>query len=231
MKLDLFDPYNIRVRLSSSIILFAPIMITLFLCFNDIYTIASSSIIVFILLSFTNYIPILQRRINKAKIFPEDRAAKLLHLEDATFDLLTKKRYYDRLSRMDVSLALFEQPDNSEEFRKCCKSAIVCLRARTRDNHLVQEENINYGFCKNLYANKKVGIILCVALNTFIFIYTKHLFITQAIKPINNYVAFVLNLSILIFWFFGINKKVLEETADKYAKTLVEAIDAVSLTV
>lgn len=205
-------------------------MITLFLCFNDIYTIASSSIIVFILLAFTNYIPVLQRIIYKTKIFPEDRAAKLLYPENRTFDSLTKKRYYDRLSRMDVSLTIFEHPDSSEEFRKCCKSAIVCLRARTRDNHLVQEENINYGFCKNLYANKKAGMVLCVGLNIFIFFYTKHTFITQAITPVNNYVAFVLNLSILFFWILGVTKEILEESADKYAKTLVEAIDAVNLT-
>lgn len=44
MKLDLFDSYNIRVRLSSSIIIFAPLALTVFLCFDELFTFISSSV-------------------------------------------------------------------------------------------------------------------------------------------------------------------------------------------
>ena len=48
MKLELLDAYNVRARLSPSIILLAPIAITLFLCFEEIRTLASSSVIIFV---------------------------------------------------------------------------------------------------------------------------------------------------------------------------------------
>lgn len=61
MKLDLFDSYNIRVRLSSSIIIFAPLALTVFLCFDELFTFISSSVLVAILLAFTNCLPIFSK--------------------------------------------------------------------------------------------------------------------------------------------------------------------------
>lgn len=62
MKLDLLDTYNIRTHLSPSIIVLAPVAITIFLCFQEISTFASSSVLIAVLLAFTNYLPILQRQ-------------------------------------------------------------------------------------------------------------------------------------------------------------------------
>ena len=61
MKLELLDTYHIRVRLSASIIVLAPVAITIFLCFQEIATIASSSILIAVLLSLTNW----QNRLKK----------------------------------------------------------------------------------------------------------------------------------------------------------------------
>lgn len=68
MKLELLDTYHIRVRLSASIIVLAPVAITIFLCFQEIATIASSSILIAVLLSLTNYLPIVQRQIYQKKL-------------------------------------------------------------------------------------------------------------------------------------------------------------------
>ena len=53
MKIELLDAYHIRVRLSASIIVLAPVAITIFLCFQEIATVVSSSIIIAVLLAFT----------------------------------------------------------------------------------------------------------------------------------------------------------------------------------
>ena len=63
MKLQLLDTYHIRVRLSASIIVLAPLAITIFLCFQEIATLASSTVLIAVLLAFTNYLPIVQRQI------------------------------------------------------------------------------------------------------------------------------------------------------------------------
>ena len=63
MKLELLDTYHIRVRLSASIIVLAPLAITIFLCFQEIATLASYTVLIAVLLAFTNYLPIVQRQI------------------------------------------------------------------------------------------------------------------------------------------------------------------------
>jgi len=50
------------------IIVLAPVAITIFLCFQEIATVVSSSIIIAVLLAFTNYLPIVQRQIYKKKL-------------------------------------------------------------------------------------------------------------------------------------------------------------------
>ena len=89
MKLDLLDAYNIRARICPSIILLGPIGLTIFFCFEKIYTFASSAILIGILLAFTNYIPILQRSLRKKNSHQINYAAKFLEIDDSTFDSLT----------------------------------------------------------------------------------------------------------------------------------------------
>lgn len=224
MKLELLDAYNIRARLSASVILLAPIAITVFLCFNEVATIASSSAFVFVLLAFTNYVPILQRRFQRKN----DRinyASEFLLPGDQTIDSVTKERYYRKLATIDESFSPFSSPEDTPAFRKCCDSAVEYLRAHTRDNHLVLEENINYGFCKNLFADKVIGIIICSLLMLCLSIYAAVDF--NCLKNISPeyYYAFAFNSAILLFWIFGVTKNTLKASAIRYAKTLIAAID------
>ena len=224
MKLELLDAYNIRARLSASVILLAPIAITVFLCFNEVSTIASSSAFVFVLLAFTNYVPILQRRFHQ-KNDRRNYASEFLLPDDQTIDSVTKERYYRKLAAIDDSFSPFNSPEDTPAFRKCCDSAVEYLRAHTRDNHLVLEENINYGFCKNLFADKIIGIIICSFLILCLGIYAAIHFNCVNNISAEYYYAFVFNGITLLFWIFGITKNILKATAIRYAKTLIAAID------
>ena len=123
MKLDLFDSYNIRVRLSSSIIIFAPLALTVFLCFDELFTFISSSVLVAILLAFTNCLPIFQRHICQKRVTFKNYAVEFLLPHDNTLNLVTKKRYYNFLVKTNVAFAAFQSPNDSESFssmlRKC----------------------------------------------------------------------------------------------------------------
>ena len=192
MKLELLDTYNIRARLSASIILFAPIALTSFLCFDEITSFATSTVFISLLLAFTNYLPILQRHICKNQKY-ENYASQLLRADNTTLDTVSKKRYYDKLAQIDDSFSFFATPNNSKEFSDCCDSAVIYLRNHTRDNRIVQEELINYGFYKNLLSSKPIDI-------TMIF-----------------------------FWRFGVNREMFENTAKEYAKVLIAAIDTIKV--
>ena len=226
MKLDLFDTYSIRTSLSASIILLAPAAITIFLCFEEVTTLASSSVLVSVLLAFANYIPVLQHKKHDRRIPFTNYASLLLSVDDPTIDSVTKERYYRILSKADPTFASFEHPNNSEAFQKCCDSAVIYLRNRTRDNRLVQEENITYGFCRNLLANKAVGIILCISFAGIAAGYSWLKYASFSAIPVQNYFAVVSDLSLLLFWVFGVTKQVFKSTAIRYAKALLSAIDS-----
>ena len=229
MKLELLDAYNVRARLSASIILLAPITITVFLCFDEINTFASSAVFIGLLLAFTNYIPILLRRVYGSKQYSVNYAVTFLMPKDNTIDAISKHRYYETLAKIDASFALFLNPNDSDEFKKCCESAVVYLKSQTRADHLVQEENINYGFCRNLIRSKGIGIVLCSALCVVIAIYSFVKYESLAQIPTSHYSAFAINVFMLLFWCFGITKKALDNTAKTYARTLLAAIDTIRL--
>lgn len=225
MKLDLLDAYNIRARICPSIILLGPIGLTIFFCFEKIYTFASSAILIGILLAFTNYIPILQRSLRKKNSHQINYAAKFLEIDDSTFDSVSKNRYYKKLANINNSFLLFNDPSNSPEFKTCCKSAVIYLRNNTRNNHLVSEENINYGFCKNLYASKPIGKTICLILALFTAIYSFFSVNTFYDIPLQNLVAFSSNILFFLFWKFGITDEMLNQASRRYAITLISAID------
>jgi hypothetical protein len=227
--IELFDAYNIRARLSASIILLAPIAISVFLCLEEVRSLATSAVILIVLLAFANCVPILQRRHRKRKNKEtKDRAYELLLQSDNTFDSATKERYYDKLASLDESFLTLKEPDNSDEFKALCKSAVLFLRNRTRDNRLVLEENINYGFCRNLIETKTTGIWICVLCLASVAIGSWLMFGSLCQIPVQNGFAFIADLGILLFWIFGIKDEDVELAALNYARTLVMAIDTLN---
>lgn len=225
MKLELLDPYHIRVYLSASIIVLAPLAITLFLCFQEIATFASSTVLIAVLLAFTNYLPIVQRQIYQKKLPFKNYAAQFLMPDDETINPASKKRYYKKLAEIDQTFSEFQQTNISKNFYQCCESAARYLREKTRANSLVMEENINYGFFRNLVSSKAIGIALCIVFSLLIAVYSLLRFKSLLQIPTGNYIAFSLNILLLLFWILGVNKGTLENIAKQYAKSLLSAID------
>ncbi len=225
MKLELLDAYNIRARLSASIILLAPVAITLFLCFEELSSLASSSVILLVLLALANYLPIWQRRISAPNAPTKNYAAQMLHLNDSTFDKTTKARYYKKLASLDDVFLPFGAPDDSESFQACCESAVLFLRNRTRENRLVQEENINYGLCKNLLVNKNMGIIVCILSAVLAGSYSVVAYKTISNIPAYHFIAFFSDILLMLFWIMCASEKALENSAIHYAKALIMSID------
>lgn len=225
MKLELLDAYNIRARLSASIILLAPLAITVFVCFDEIHNITTSAVFIGLFLAFTNYIPILLRMVYGSKQYSVNYAAELLMPSDPTISLNTKHRYYEILADLDTSFELFLHPDDTDEFRKCCESAVAYLKTHTREDHLVQEENINYGFCRNLLRSKYIGILICISMCCFIAVYSLLTHESISEIPTVHYFAFATNIVMILFWCVGVTQRALDNIAKTYARTLIAAID------
>ena len=150
MNIKIFDVYNIRARLSVYIIIISPVILTLYAMYEPVRSFSFSVVFIAILCAFSNYLFALQRYIQKDKIYG-NTTAKYLYLEDGHINACTKKRYYRKLSLMDEGFSIFDTPTNSNEFKEACASAIQWLRNNTRENRLVQEENMLWGFYKNYF--------------------------------------------------------------------------------
>ena len=225
MKLDLLDSYHIRARLSVSIIFLAPVALSMFLCFPEIVSFPTYSVIICVLLALTNYTPILQRMLNKKQDC--NYAANFLMPGNQEIPQARKERYYQKLVNIDPLFECFSSPNDSPKFHDCCENAVAFLREKTRDSHLVLEENINYGFCKNLYEIKIPAIVLCFLCNMFIAVYSIIHCHGLTLIPFEYYFAFALNTVLLVFWIAGVTKDVLARAGKKYAATLLSSIDGI----
>lgn len=226
MKIEIFDQYNIRARVCPCIILLSPVVLTLFLCFSDVFNYVTSAVIIAIFLSIANCIPVIQRMIFKrSKIEQVNYASQYLNISDTTIDSISKKRYYKKLSEYDPVFDKLNTPTDNRMYIQLCESAVRMIKSKTREQNLLLEENINYGFCKNMLLNKRYGLILCSINIIFIVVYSLVTNITITIIPRENWIVFSLTILMLLFWIFVINKRIVQESGKRYAIALIEAID------
>lgn len=235
MDLNIFDVYNLRARLSPSLILLSPLFISVFLCFEKARTISATSSTLLILLAFANSVPIIQRRLRDKwqgeggnKITEKNnRAAEMLSKSDKVFDSVSKERYYRKLASFDESFTPLVSQDDSNTL-ECRESAVLYLRSKTRENRLVLEENINYGFCRNLTENKSAGMIISAVCFAVVIIGSSLAFDSLSDIPFLNYLAAIGDMLVLLFWKIGIRPSDLDRAAENYSKALIMSIDTLN---
>lgn len=226
MNIKIFDVYNIRARLSVYIII-APVILTLYAMYEPVRSFSFSVVFIAILCAFSNYLFALQRYIQKDKIYG-NTTAKYLYLEDGHINACTKKRYYRKLSLMDEGFSIFDTPTNSNEFKEACASAIQWLRNNTRENRLVQEENMLWGFYKNLLSLKIIGIIFSIIAIIILITISLPINMKEFFYSSLNMGVLIIDISFVLFWILGVNKKIYTVLDEKYAYALLGALDTMS---
>lgn len=225
MNLNLFDTYNIRARLSVYVIVISPIILTIYFLFESVRTFSFSAIFVAILFAFSNYLFALQRFFQKQQPVYKNIAAELLYKSDPRIDNCTKQRYYNKLSQLDKSFKIFKSPSDNDDFKNACTSAITWLRNNTREIKLVQEENMLYGFYKNLMSFKFIGLI-STTIAIIILLLTSMPVSTKDFLHTPTYVVLLLfDTFCLILWSLGTSKKICQILAEKYAYALLGTLD------
>lgn len=95
--------------------------------------------------------------------------SQLLRHRDETVDVTTKRRYHDCIARIVPDVRVPTVEDERADTRAADAVYDSCTRfliEQTRDRKrfpLVFKELVSYGFCRNLWALKPVGIGLAVA--------------------------------------------------------------------
>ena len=123
------------------------------------------------------------------------------------------------------------------------ESAVAYLLEATRDHEkfpLVLEENINYGFRRNLWGMKPYGVGIAslatlAAWGLFLsdllvsggeLVWYERLFVDPEPDLTVRLIGSMLNMSMLVGWIFVIRPEWVKTTADAYAERLIAAVDA-----
>lgn len=228
MDFKIFDTYNIRARLSVYVILITPVVLTLYIIYEPIRSLSFSAIFIAILTAFSNYLFALQRFWQKNKDYKKN-AAEFLYLEDERINPCSKRRYYHKLSKLDEDFEIFNRPSNNTDFKIACSSAIQWLINNTRDNRLVQEENMLFGFYKNLLSFKCMGIITSVSALLLLIIITP-ISLINFFHLKTNIALFTMDILFIIFWILGVTEKILIVLIEKYTRALLGVLDTIDIT-
>lgn len=115
-----------------------------------------------------------------------------------------------------------ENPKQADDVYEACTSF---LRERTRDNDLVFAENCNYGFRRNLWGMKPVGLTLAIVGTAAVGIRSLVVYLEGAAGELVIAVALLVNIGLLIAWTKVITPSWVKLAADAYAERLLSSLD------
>lgn len=160
------------------------------------------------------------------------RPTELLLMHSGTMDPALRARRHVALASlfpdMPIPTATEETADRDAAYKRF--SAITTLvislcRKNPKDYPLVFEENCNYGFRRNMFGLKPIGLaisaITSIALGLLLF----GAFSTHQEVPVISIAFEAVNVSMLLVWIFWVNEAMVRRGADVYACRLFEAID------
>ncbi len=160
-------------------------------------------------------------------------STQILRFSNNIIDSHTKKRYHDFLKKeTGIGIELTEEfeSENLIEADRIYTSWSKYLISKSRDSkkfNLLFQENINYGFRRNLLGLKPVAItiILLLLFGSFGYSYFKSNF--EFVLSVELLSAGIVLFLSLLFWLLIVNEKWIKYVAFEYAKRLMETIDNV----
>lgn len=231
----IYDPYTLRVRISVGIIVMAPLILSIYLLIPGTRDISFTVILIIIAFGMCNFMISLSRHLGRKalkKCFTGLLPAQQMLLpSDNSLDSITKKRYHRFLSSKVKNLTFTK---DAETLNASCLSAVNWLIAQTRDSNkfpLIKEETINFGFVKNLYGLKTIGIVISLFITVIegAALFVKNKFGLDMIEYPNLIASLIISLSFFLLWVCAINKELVIDSGKKYARALLSACDSETL--
>lgn len=239
------DPYNRRARLQPALIAIVPMVIVGLLLYPEIETHAVTIVTILAYCGGSVWLTQLGRERGK-KIEPflfqawggKPSVALVRHLDDR-LNAMTKMRYHQFLEKNVPHFTLPSREAEEEDpsaADNMYQTATDWLLSKTRDTktfRLVFEENMNYGFRRNLYALKPFALILdLVLLSVLVMVtFTRETIVRGGIfktfADIDGYIyaAFFVVAVHAVAMTALVTKNWVRTTADAYGHQLLAACD------
>jgi len=236
--MNLPDAYVLRARVAPVIIITLPFIVALFTSLTtgtEWLTIATAGGVGLAILTFVAQLGRERGKKIEALLFEEWGGAPttvMLRHRDSQMDVTTKERLHSRLCAKVENLVLPNAEEERIDHKKADKlyeSAVYWLRSNTKDNgefNRLHEENISYGFRRNLLGLKPLGLglaIFFIGLNFWIYrpatMEQASIYITQS--------SILAAIALTGFLVFLVRKSWVKSAADSYAFALFNAMDSI----
>ncbi|HDR5269091.1 hypothetical protein E8M24_30065 [Bacillus thuringiensis] len=233
--LSIFSKYELKARVFPAFLVLLPIGFTVLIWYPDLISLSGSFYIIIFIVSTLFFLAKIARERGKAiqtKLLKEWEGfptTRMLHHSDNSIDPVTKKRYHLYLQKTipGIEIPTLEQElENPTYYEQQYTSAVKWLIENTRDNDHLLQDNINYGFSRNLLGIKFLGILCCIIaiiINIFAA-YQIHNLNLLAI-PLKIWLSILINFLFLLLWIFYVNKKWVRSSSEAYARTLLSTCE------
>lgn len=236
MNMNLFDTYNLRARLCVSIFYAAPFIFDIICLTHKAFSITEGVVLSAVCVTVCQALLGIHRApINGHPV--KNTAAELLS-PLSTLSEGTRARYYRKLASFEpefqplldyIAPSSCDTEGHSDDIGKLCADVISWLRAKTRNPEtfrLVYEENINYGYSRNMFRLKPIGIganLLSAALFGIYLISVRDVF-TWGEHGLYC-LCLMIHLISTLYLHCCINASSVDAAATRYARALLETID------
>jgi hypothetical protein len=227
------DRYERRARLQPALIALFPLALAATALFPDerlaIGALASTSVYFGLTALLAQFVRKLGKSAQPALYLSwgGPPTTRLLRHREPALGATTRVRVHSNLKKLIPTLTI---PSPKEEVRdpdaadEIYDSAVKYLLSKTRDRTrfaLVFQENINYGFARNLFGlRKRVGIPAAAVGSLLCAVATGVAWRRGGFPPV-AFLSMVVDLGLLGLWVFGINPGWVKVAADAYARELL----------
>lgn len=240
--IGLFDEYTLKARFLPACLAGLPLLALIasyfdwnkFLISNVIVGALIGFVMIFLLSNFSRYMgkKVEKKLLEEWGVFP---TTQLLRHVDTTLNKEKKKKIHELLTEKS-SINLPSEQDEIDDPDKAdylYNEVIVWLRGETRDEKILLNENITYGFVRNSLGLKPIALVICV-ISIIILIILFFLNYQHSLRELGEFIIFIkkiklalwltLAISLLmpLYWIFFINKSNIRSIAIDYAKTLID---------
>jgi hypothetical protein len=235
---QVFDPYARQARLAPALITLFPVALLLAVWLPALQSILGGLVSLAAAFGILLWFSQIARDEGKRKE-PElyrqwggKPSVAMLRASDTRIDRITKARYKKFLVNRVPGLVF---PSEDEERRdpttaeSACESATAWLLTQTRDIKrfgLLFQENVSYGFRRNLWGLKRLGIAISLGsavVSSAVVAYQVSLH--HQLPRMECMIGTVLVWVFCGWWIFRVNPSWIKIAADAYAKQLLEACD------
>jgi hypothetical protein len=237
----LFDNYAVKARLYPVVLLFLPILIlgtTASLSFRSSLYIFTSVVVVGSLTYLFSQLGRDRGKLKEPELWSEWGGApstQLLRYSNFRIDIHTKRRYHKKLlERCPVSTEPNDTLEKSDPLKadEVYQTWTKFLIAQTRDVakfSLLFKENVSYGFRRNTWALRPLGIVLCIL--CLIINYVYWMSVCHTLDPTEFpdlfYYSTAIIMLFIVFWVFIVTKDWVKLPAFSYAERLLECTELI----